>query len=455
MPYGYLLPHPPLIIPGVGKGNEIPDTRLAMQQIAAAIKEQAPHTLVIISPHSILYEDYFHIAPGRQASGNFGAFNAKNIGFSVEYDSDLAELIGDTAQRALLPAGGLGERQRELDHGILIPLYFLAEVMALPPIVRISLSGLSLTDHYRMGMCISQAGRALGRRLTVLASGDMSHRLKEDGPYGYHPIGPEFDGFVKKCIQEADTEGLLSISHKLSEQAAECGLRGLIMMLGALDGYRVESRLLCYEGPYGVGYLTAAFYADQESPSLLPTLLAAKNTRLSQTRQAEDAYTNLARLNTEHFVQSGNCLELPQDLPAELLNQKAGVFVSIKKNGRLRGCIGTISPIREHIAAEIIENSISAASRDLRFDPIQEDELADLTYSVDVLSPAEPIQGPEQLDVLRYGVIVSHGHKRGLLLPHLEGVDTVEQQIDIARQKAGISPHENYTLERFEVKRHT
>ena len=451
---GYLMPHPPLIVPGVGKGDEIPSTRRACIQIAAEIKEYAPDTLVIISPHSILYEDYFHITPGKRAQGDFGAFRAKNINFSVEYDSELAALIGELAQREGLPAGPMGEKQRELDHGVTVPLYFITQVEESPPVVRISLSGLPLLDHYRFGMCIGAAGRALGRHLVVLASGDMSHRLKEDGPYGFDPAGPEHDELVSACVREGDIERLLSVSPQLSGQAGECGLKSLVMMLGALDGIKLESRLLCYEGPYGVGYLTAAFGGKEPAQSLLPRLISAKNASISKRREAEGAYTRLARLNIEHYIHTGQPAALPRDLPPELLSRRAGVFVSIKKYGRLRGCIGTISPVREHIAAEIIENSVSAACRDPRFDPIQPEELADLVYSVDVLSSAEPVNGPQDLDVLRYGVIVSSGYKRGLLLPNLEGVDTVEQQINIARQKAGIGMEEGYALERFEVVRH-
>jgi AmmeMemoRadiSam system protein A/AmmeMemoRadiSam system protein B len=448
---GYLLPHPPLLVPGVGTGDEIPDTRRAFLEIAAEIREQNPDTVVMISPHSILYEDYFHIAPGAEATGDFGAFRAAKIKLAVDYDAELAALTGELAQQQDLPAGPLGDKQRELDHGVMVPLYFLQA----PRIVRISLSGLPLLEHYRLGMCISAAAGRLGRRIAVVASGDMSHRLQEDGPYGFDPAGPRHDELVCACVRDADVERLLDISPQLSEQAGECGLRSLVMMLGALDGLRIQSRLLCYEGPFGVGYLTAAFGGAGEAPSLLPRLLEARAARLAQTRAAEDAYVGLARLNIEHYVRHGRSAGLPAGLPPEMLSQRAGVFVSIKKQGRLRGCIGTIAPTRAHIAAEILENSVAAACRDPRFDPIQPDELDDLAYSVDVLAPAEPIAGPQELDVRRYGVIVVSGRKRGLLLPNLEGVDTVEQQIGIARQKAGIGPRDSYSLERFEVVRHT
>ena len=133
---------------------------------------------------------------------------------------------------------------------------------------------------------------------------------------------------------------------------------------------------------------------------------------------------------------------------------KAGVCVTLKKHGNLRGCIGTIAPVTGSIAEEILKNAVSSCSEDPRFDRVETDELDDLVYSVDILSSAEPIDSLDKLDVRRYGVIVSYGYKRGLLLPNLVGVDTVEQQIQIALQKAGISRTEKYALERFEVVRH-
>ena len=120
----------------------------------------------------------------------------------------------------------------------------------------------------------------------------------------------------------------------------------------------------------------------------------------------------------------------------------------------LRGCIGTIAPVQDCIAEEIISNAISAVSRDPRFDKVREDELDLLEINVDILGEPEDIDGPDKLDVKRYGVIVTCGYKRGLLLPDLEGVDTVEDQIDIARRKGGISPSDDYTLQRFEVVRY-
>ena len=138
----------------------------------------------------------------------------------------------------------------------------------------------------------------------------------------------------------------------------------------------------------------------------------------------------------------------------EMTGRRAGVFVSIKKEGRLRGCIGTIRAVQSSIAGEIVENAVSAAAHDPRFSPIEPEELDRLAISVDVLGDTEKIASPDMLDVKRYGVVVTKGYKRGLLLPNLEGVDTVGEQIAIAKQKAGIGEDEAVGLERFEVVRH-
>jgi hypothetical protein len=160
----------------------------------------------------------------------------------------------------------------------------------------------------------------------------------------------------------------------------------------------------------------------------------------------------LAKKTVESYVKKGKVIP-PKELTPKM-RQRAGVFVSIHKRDELRGCIGTIEPQRNNVAEEIIANAISSATRDPRFLPITPDELKDLSYSVDVLTRPEPIPSKDQLDPKRYGVIVEAGFRKGLLLPDLEGVDSVDYQIDICRQKGGIAPDEPVKLYRFEVKRY-
>ena len=169
-----------------------------------------------------------------------------------------------------------------------------------------------------------------------------------------------------------------------------------------------------------------------------------------------DKYVELARNTIDRFIRENEVYDPSGDeLPDEMTSTRAGAFVSIHEKGQLRGCIGTIAPTCKNIAYEIISNAIAASTRDPRFDPIRTEELDDLEINVDILSPEEPIDSPDQLDVNRYGVIVEKGYKRGLLLPDLDGIDTVDEQIAIARRKAGIDYGETgVKMYRFEVVRH-
>jgi AmmeMemoRadiSam system protein A len=218
----------------------------------------------------------------------------------------------------------------------------------------------------------------------------------------------------------------------------------------------VETRLLSYEGPLGVGYAVASVQtgAADASRDILAQYEKAVLGAAKEAQESEDAYRALARQSLEHTIITGGKLPLPADLPAELVDERAGVFVTLYKQGRLRGCIGTIAPTTACVATEIIGNAVSSGLNDHRFDPVTKQELPYLTYKVDVLKAPERIAGPEELDVKRYGVIVTSGGRRGLLLPNLDGIDTVEEQIAIARQKGGISASAEVTLERFEVVRH-
>jgi len=147
-------------------------------------------------------------------------------------------------------------------------------------------------------------------------------------------------------------------------------------------------------------------------------------------------------------------LPAPPDYASEAMSGQAGVFVSIKKKGALRGCIGTFQPTTESIGEEVVQNAVSAATADPRFAPVNESELDDLEYSVDVLSPPERVSDRGELDPKRYGVIVRQGGRKGLLLPDLDGVDSVDQQISIASMKAGIHGEDDIELYRFEVRRY-
>lgn len=454
----FMFPHPPIIVPEIGKGEEkkIQKTVEAYHAAARQIAGLKPETIILMSPHQILYSDYFHISPGKSASGDFAQFRAPQVQMQVRYDTEFVEQICNLADAADFPAGTEGERDRRLDHGTMVPLYFVNQYLKDYRLVRIGLSGLPLTMHYQLGQYIQEADKLLNRTTVLVTSGDLSHRLKEDGPYGYQKEGPEYDSRIMEVMGTADFGKLFRFPENLCEKAGECGHRSFMIMAGALDKLKVEAEPLSYEGVFGVGYGICSYTVcgNDAGRNFKEQFEEQERAKIAKLRAQEDAYVQLARKTIETYVRTGKIIAVPNNLPEEMYSRQAGVFVSIKENGSLRGCIGTICAVRTCVAEEIIENAISAASRDPRFQPIGQGELDELVISVDVLGDTQEIDSPDKLDVRRYGVIVTKGHKRGLLLPNLDGVDTVEEQIAIAKRKAGIGENEDIALERFEVIRH-
>ena len=455
-----MVPHPPIILPEVGRGEEkkIAETFKAYEEAASFLADLKPDTIILASPHSVMYSDYFHISPGKRAKGDMGQFRAHDVKFDVEYDEELVTEIAMQAESIDFPAGTLGEKNKELDHGTMVPLYFINKKISGYKLVRVGLSGFSFQDHYRLGQIIQKVCCESGKRIAFVASGDLSHKLLAEGPYGLAEEGPKYDERIMDVMGAAFFGELFDFKEDFCNKAAECGHGSFCMMAGFLDGYDVKVRKLSHEGTFGVGYGICTYSpvsGGNRQREFLRLWYEKKIGELSIKKENEDPYVKLARETIELYVTEKVKMNLPSDLPDEILNNKAGVFVSIHKEGKLRGCIGTISSVYSCIGREIIENAISASTSDPRFNPITPNELKLLEINVDVLSEAEDISSKDELDVKRYGVIVSKGHKRGLLLPNLDGVDTVEEQISIALRKAGLSVNENdYKMQRFEVIRH-
>ncbi len=454
----FAVPHPPMIVPEVGRGSQaqVEKTISAYRQVAQQIADLKPDTILISSPHATMYMDYFHISKGESARGSFADFRAPQVVFNEKYDTKLVGMIEYLAETRDFPAGTLGERERRLDHGTMVPLYFIRQKYQGGKLVRIGLSGLPLSSHYELGRIIKEAVDQTGSRAVFIASGDLSHKLQDYGPYGFAPEGPDYDARIMDVLGRGAFGELFDFSDSFCEKAAECGHRSFVIMAGAMDGQKVKAEELSHEDVTGVGYGICTFYPEEDDPDrcFLNIYMDRQQEQLQKQREEEDAYVTLARQSLESYILHKKTIQVPKDLPKDLTGRRAGAFVSIHEHGKLRGCIGTILPTRSSLAQEIIHNAISASTRDPRFSPITPEELPWLELNVDVLGEPEKIDSPDQLDVKRYGVIVSCGRKRGLLLPDLDGVDTVEQQIEIAMSKGGISEHDPYTLERFEVIRH-
>lgn len=437
----YLMPHPPLAVPEVGRGGElkITNTLDALNEAASEIAAIKPDTIIYITPHSTTYSDFFHISPNEKATGNLSRFGADKPVFEVFYDEELVAEISKIAMQTGIPAGTQGEQDPQLDHGVTVPMYHINKQYTNYKAIRISQSGRSVNDHFKMGQVLATAINNLNRKAIIIASGDLSHKLTNSGPYSFAPEGLIFDEEIMNFLKTWDVKAIHEMDSDIRTQAAECGYNSIVMLTGLLDNMNVIATPLSYEGPFGVGYGVVGF---------TPTLINEK----------ENPYCGLARKVVEYYVKDRKAPPFTKQelslLPEEMLTTQAGVFVTLYKNEELRGCIGTIAPTTECIAIEITQNAISSCSQDNRFNPVDESELPSLTYKVDVLEQPEDIDSPAQLDTKKYGVIVESGHKRGLLLPNLDGVDTVEMQLAIAKQKARITPTETVNLKRFKVTRH-
>ncbi len=241
---GIMVPHPPLIAPTVGRGGErgIAATARAYERAAEFAMSFEPDVLLFVSPHAVMYADYFHVSPGAGASGNFARFGAPQEAFEVSYDAEFVRALEAAAHDIGFPAGTLGERDKRLDHGVMVPLYFLSRAAdKLPKAARVGLSGLSLAEHYKFGRLIAETAEQLGRRAVVVASGDLSHKLKTDGPYGFSSDGPVYDERVMDVMGRAAFGELFDFSEDFCESAAECGHRSFVIMAGAFDRRAVRA----------------------------------------------------------------------------------------------------------------------------------------------------------------------------------------------------------------------
>lgn len=450
--YGCLAPHPPILVPAVAgpRGEQVRQTLEAVRKVAADIRRLSPDTVVLVSPHAAINPRAMTVFLAGGYTGSFESFGAPSARLSFQGDPRLGAALGAECEALQVPLGRVGRTDTEypLDHGAAVPLFFLQEAGVSCRLLLLAFSSLDVTTHQRFGQAIAAAAREGGERVALVASGDFSHRLSPGAPAGYSPLGRAFDGAVVHALKEGDRDGIMAMDPGLLYEAGECGYRSLVIALGALPEARAE--VLSYEGPFGVGYLVARF--GVEGPEASPVDKEAGEPLREDAISEEGEILRLARRAVESYVREGAAPEIPQPIN-RLLAGRSGVFVSLKVEGELRGCIGTFLPTEPNVAAEIVRNAIAAASRDPRFLPVIREELPYLHYSVDLLSSPEPVEGLDQLDPKLYGVIVQSGARRGLLLPDLEGVPTAAVQVEIARRKAGIPEDAPVQLYRFTVRR--
>lgn len=465
------MPHAPILLKEIGAGKELEasGTLLAMDRIGMLLKNEAPDTIIYITPHGNSFSNGTCILWEEELTGDFGQFGHPDISFRKKTDMQLTEKINEKLEEEGIITVIMDKKLSKsygvpvhLDHGAMVPMYFVDKYIKDYEIVHITTGHTSLSEHYYIGKLINDTIKKTDKKILLICSGDLSHALSDKGPYSYNPKGPAFDKLVKLSIEKKDPISLIFIQEEFLEGAAQCGLRSFLIGFGSMDGMEYDSKVYSYEGPFGVGYLTGMLESSgSEAFSLLQSIKERRKADYNKRTSHEDDYIKLARKSIEHYIQTGKRLsedEIKKTLSISFVNHvgslQAGCFVSIHKKNKLRGCIGTIAATSKSLIDEIVYNSISAATKDHRFDPIREDELYDLEIKVDILFDRESIKSKNDLDIIRYGVIVEKDGKRGLLLPNIEGINSVDEQVRIAMQKAGIESEENIKLFRFEVERH-
>jgi AmmeMemoRadiSam system protein B/AmmeMemoRadiSam system protein A len=316
------------------------------------------------------------------------------------------------------------------EHSIEVQLPFLQYFKPDIRIVPITLSVASLDVYKEIGREMARAIKDTGREAVIMASSDMTHYEPQD-------VASRKDRQAIDAVLLLDEDELFRRveEHNISM----CGAAPVATLISAARELGATSAEL-------VRYQTSGDTSGDYSAVVGYAGIIIKAAVMHPLVQ-------LARDTVETYVNEGKVIPPPEE-PTPEMKQEAGVFVSLHKFGELRGCIGTFEPTRKNVAEEIISNAVSSATRDPRFPPVAPEELEHLEYSVDVLTKPKPIKNKKELDPRKYGVIVECGFRRGLLLPDLEGVDTVDEQIDICRMKAGIDSSESINLYRFEVNRY-
>lgn len=446
IPCAVLMCHAPIVLPDVAgnRARQCIQTTRAMTDIATRLCAHAPDVVVIISPHSPRHPTRWGICGESPLRGDFGRFGADHIGVTLPGAPEASALVAQLARQARL-----GTREiagDTLDHGALVPLYFVRQAGWDGPTLLLALPYPGTNTEVTMGQAIARAAEKAGQRWAILASGDMSHRLIPSAPAGYHPLAKEFDRTFKARIDAGDLRGACAVDTHLRELASEDVVDSTAVAAAAV-GYRNDGhRTYAYEGPFGVGYMEAVLFEEA------PPVLDRRPTRGDGTNGEGRPWETMLRIARDAILAKiTHSAPRPQALPTPW-NAPQGVFVTlVDRAGNLRGCIGHVEPLYGTLAEEIAACAAAAATQDMRFARVAPAELAEVSVEISLLGKPEEVTDLSTLDPKRYGVVVSAGRARGVLLPGLAGVDTVEEQLRVAASKGHLPAGRPWVIERFEV----
>jgi aromatic ring-opening dioxygenase LigB subunit/AMMECR1 domain-containing protein len=442
-----LMPHAPILVPEVGgkKGDAAQASCQAMREAVACVMSFRPETLVLISPHSPRQPGAFGVWAGERLRGSLAQFGASRANVSLPNDTRLAQAIVTEAKSRDLATWMIHDRA--LDHGALVPLWFLAEAGWVGPTIVLSLSYSEEGGLVELGEAIATAAYSSHRHIAIVASGDMSHRLKPNAPCGFHPQAHQFDETFIRLVRDGEYHQIRNIPPELRALAAEDAVDSTLVAAAAVDWRTTGHKVLNYEGPFGVGYGVAILFAEE------PLLADLRLAPAANTNKEGLILPALARQSVTAALRGRS--ELPPAATGQYLSAARGVFVTMHdRSSGLRGCSGTFLPVCANLVAETWRSARLAAFEDLRFPPVKADELPNLRFDVSVLHSIEKVSSTDELDPARYGVMVcTEDGRHGLLLPAIAEITTGLQQLSFARKKGQIEPDEPMILQRFQVDR--
>jgi aromatic ring-opening dioxygenase LigB subunit len=255
--FAAICPHPPLLIPEIGREDtdKVQNTTEAMKELAQELSQKEIDTILVVSPHGPVFMDFMSVNLAERLIGDFSDFGS-DLKMDLQNDTELARLIKDLADTNKLPLQTVSE---SLDHGTMVPLYFLTAERSAAKICQISFSYLDYGRHFTFGEIIYEAIQSVDKKVALIASGDLSHRLTPQAPAGYSPRAQDFDNLLIESLEKNDISRILDMDSTLIEDAGECGLRSIIILLGAISNVKYKFENLSYEGPFGVGYLVGKF----------------------------------------------------------------------------------------------------------------------------------------------------------------------------------------------------
>lgn len=426
--------HAPIVVPPIGgiRESDCAGTTRAMRDAARALVAHEPQLIVLVSPHAPRHQQSWGLVSAPELRGSFARFGCPEVNLKVRGSSPAAEAISRAA-------GGYGLSTRELpgdalDHGTMVPLYFVHEAGYRGPVVVVAPPLPGLQTEVLFGEVLREAALSLDERWAVLASGDMSHRLTLDAPLGYDPRALRFDETFVEFVRAGDLRSAIGIDPGLADTAAEDVIQSTAVAAGAIAFRARGLKVFSYESPFGVGYLEALLYSDRaEIKHRTPPA-----NLLDVARQAIES-----ELRGEHFI--------PPHFDAPWHDARPVFVTLLNAKGEVRGCIGRTESIHASLAEEVADCATAAATRDYRLPAVELEELAELSIDIAILDDPEPVESRAQLDPRRYGVVVTRGLRRGVILPNAEGIESVADQLRMALQKGGISSAEPYRVERFTV----